>query len=183
MSIGVISALEERARKIGALKKRAEQTIDNGYLVELVPEAELSFWFKLLRFLLRFIGVNLSQPTRKRPLTDSERDLLRDRVNEFAVTISQINAELKAARKKPELKPIPGGLVESGDGYPGDWEQISLQHRNKVGFVCEDCGAYAPDGHVHHIHRVSKGGGSNEDNLLFLCRECHAKRHPHMEEY
>ena len=81
--------------------------------------------------------------------------------------------------------PIPAdpSALRTGDkGYPDDWEDISLAYRQRVGFACEGCGTRAPDGHVHHVLPVSRGGGSEEANLIFLCRACHAREHPHMRE-
>jgi 5-methylcytosine-specific restriction endonuclease McrA len=67
-------------------------------------------------------------------------------------------------------------------GYPEDWNAVSLAYRRRIGFICELCGAHAPDGAVHHIHPVSRGGDSDEENLLFVCRACHALEHPHLKE-
>jgi hypothetical protein len=115
-------------------------------------------------------------------LSEIERGRLREKIDKLDNVLSQIKAEIMQAEQLPELKPVPQGLPDRDDGYPGDWEQISLEYRKRIGFICEDCGAYAPDGHVHHDVPVSRGGSSSESNLMFLCKDCHKQRHPHMEK-
>ena len=128
-----------------------------------------------------FLGFGISAPRRKRYLSEIELKDLRAKINVLENVISEIQNEILKAKQLPELKTIPKGLTDRDDGYPSDWEQISLDYRRKKEFMCEDCGSFAPDGHVHHCVPVSKGGSSNEDNLIFLCKHCHKLRHPHME--
>lgn len=183
MGAGIIFNLQIRAQKIATLRDKAKQHLKNGYVFEPIPNSALPVWFRILRFFTRLIGLNLAPPKRKRNLSESECYHIEEKVRELESIIAQVNFELSRAKQNPNLRWIPPGLIDySEDGYPEDWEQISLHYRQKVGFICEDCGAYTPDGHVHHILPVSRGGDSREDNLLFLCKYCHSLQHPHMRE-
>lgn len=183
MGADLISVLQRLAQKIATRRDRAERDIKKGYVFEPIPNSELSVWFGILRFITRLIGLNLVPPKRKRNLSESERYHLEEKISELENILTQVNLQLSRAKKNPELRRVPTGLVDyHEDGYPKDWEQTSLQYRQKVSFRCEGCGAYAPDGHVHHIIPVSRGGDSSEDNLLFLCKDCHSLQHPHMKE-
>lgn len=182
MPADMISILHRHSQKLLGLKESVERNLRNGYIIEPIPEFDLSFWFRILRFLLHLIRLDLSPPRRKRLLSEVERSRLREKIGELDNILSQIKIEIIQAEQSPELKPVPPWLTDRDDGYPGDWEQISLEYRKKIGFICEDCGEYAPDGHVHHDVPVSRGGSSSVDNLMFLCKDCHKRRHPHMKE-
>jgi len=41
--------------------------------------------------------------------------------------------------------------------------------------LCEKCKGVAVD--IHHIQYKSQGGADNVDNLIALCRKCHADIH------
>jgi len=41
--------------------------------------------------------------------------------------------------------------------------------------LCEECGAVAVD--IHHIKKLSQGGGDEASNLKALCRSCHSLKH------
>jgi hypothetical protein len=47
--------------------------------------------------------------------------------------------------------------------------------KEKQGYKCGLCGRQGYD--VHHIVRRSQGGMDIELNLIYVCRECHAKIH------
>lgn len=183
LAAGLVSILREQARRLASVKKRVESDLKNGCVIENIPMSEWSVWFRILKFFAILLGLNLTPPSRRRLISVSERHCLQEKVGKLDETLSRIEIELERALRSPELRPLPFGLLDRDDGYPDDWAQISLQYRRRVRFVCEDCGVYAPDGHVHHIVPVSRGGGSNDDNLLFLCKSCHTLQHPHMKEY
>lgn len=42
---------------------------------------------------------------------------------------------------------------------------------------CENCGASDTDLEVHHIVPVALGGSNAEDNIQYLCRNCHILAH------
>lgn len=181
MSGGLISILHTRSQRMLSLKQSAERNLRNGHIIEPIPESDLPVWFRILRSLLHLIGLDLSPPRRKRLLSEIELSRLREKIDKLDNVLSQIKVAIMQAEQLPELKPVPQGLTNRDDGYSGDWEQISLEYRKRVGFICEDCGEYAPDGHVHHDVPISRGGSSSETNLMFLCKDCHKRRHPHME--
>ena len=70
-------------------------------------------------------------------------------------------------------------------------DAYSLRILYRDNFTCQDCGEfhafhnrhgmYIPidDGQleVHHIIPVSEGGGDEPENLVTLCKKCHAERH------
>jgi len=39
--------------------------------------------------------------------------------------------------------------------------------------ACELCGAWCPEGHVHHARSKGAGGDDVRWNLIFLCPLCH----------
>ena len=71
-------------------------------------------------------------------------------------------------------------------GYPPDWRNISERYRKSVGFVCEKknsagCGVDLSHAtnltdccHINHVK-----SHCHPDNLQCLCKECHARLHPH----
>ena len=46
--------------------------------------------------------------------------------------------------------------------------------------LCERClenGVYTPTEQIHHIKPLSQGGTHDRENLMALCKSCHAKIH------
>ena len=46
--------------------------------------------------------------------------------------------------------------------------------------LCEQClkeGRYVPTEEVHHIKPLAEGGTHDRDNLIALCKSCHARIH------
>ena len=71
-------------------------------------------------------------------------------------------------------------------GYPPDWDNISEKYRRSVGFICEKkngvgCGVNLSHSKkladCHHINHVKSH--CHRDNLQCICKECHARLHPH----
>lgn len=118
---------------------------------------------------------------KRTPLTLSESERLRRELARYETVIIDLEKEIHAISSSGAAQ-SSAAVIDGDDGYPLDWQRISLDYRRKVRFICEDCGAHAPNGHVHHELPVLRGGGSHEDNLTFLCPTCHAKRHPHMKD-
>lgn len=52
-------------------------------------------------------------------------------------------------------------------------KRFRLNHLHEPCFDCE----MRPGVHVHHIRFRSQGGSDTPDNLVWLCRPCHDKRH------
>ncbi len=80
--------------------------------------------------------------------------------------------------------PLHNNETAPANVYPEDWHEISLQYRESVGWVCEQClinfRVQRQRLHVHHID----GNKANNDrtNLKALCHWCHRKQpgHGHM---
>ncbi len=51
--------------------------------------------------------------------------------------------------------------------------------RQRANGHCEDCGKLTPknQSNVHHVHPRYMGGLNDDDNLVYVCVDCHAKRH------
>ena len=69
-------------------------------------------------------------------------------------------------------------------GYTPDFNRISREYRRSRGFTCERCGARL---HKHKKltdlhHKNSDKRDNREDNLVCLCKLCHAKEHAHYRD-
>lgn len=69
--------------------------------------------------------------------------------------------------------------------YGDNWTQVSHQVKKRDNYACQKCGRQFPANstwlHVHHKIPLSQGGDSSPENLITLCRDCHAEEHPHMQ--
>lgn len=66
--------------------------------------------------------------------------------------------------------------------YPGDWDIRRRRVYKRDGYSCQNCGRRGGRGgdyelHAHHIVPKSKGGSHHVDNLITLCKGCHAAVH------
>lgn len=71
--------------------------------------------------------------------------------------------------------------------YPSDWDSRRRNVYKRDNYECQNCGkkgAHRGDAelHAHHIVPISKGGSHKKSNLKTLCRRCHSKIHPHLED-
>jgi len=56
------------------------------------------------------------------------------------------------------------------------WKELMLTLVNERGGICESCRErIAVD--AHHLIYKSQGGSDTADNLIILCRSCHAEAH------
>ena len=63
--------------------------------------------------------------------------------------------------------------------YGTKWKRIRKQYAQSHPF-CEQCfdnGIYVPVEEVHHIKPLSEGGTHDAENLISLCKSCHARLH------
>jgi len=65
--------------------------------------------------------------------------------------------------------------------YPPDWNVRREYIVRKAGFKCEDCGESEDILDVHHLQPLAKGGNHARENLIALCRSCHAEYHKNHE--
>lgn len=72
------------------------------------------------------------------------------------------------------------------------WRNLREYIRKRDGNLCQDClkkGLISPAAEVHHIVPVTESNVNdpeitlNEDNLISLCKLCHAKRHKREKRY
>lgn len=66
-------------------------------------------------------------------------------------------------------------------GYTSDFDQVSREYRKSRGFTCERCGTRL---HKHKKltdthHKNGDKRDNQDDNLICLCKLCHAEEHPH----
>lgn len=76
--------------------------------------------------------------------------------------------------------------AHDADGrYPPDWDARRQAVMDEQNYWCGRCGRYAGDVasfQVHHLQFLSEGGGNELENLVGLCRDCHALMHPDNDE-
>lgn len=64
--------------------------------------------------------------------------------------------------------------------YPADWDDRRKHVLSRDGYRCQGCGSSRGPFQVHHLVSLSDGGTDHPTNLITLCQNCHAQRHPHM---
>ena len=72
--------------------------------------------------------------------------------------------------------------VKYWPGYPPSyfWNELRLESINRAKGRCSECKSKKfGTGHVHHRYPLSKGGLNEINNLIYLCYDCHQRRHPH----
>lgn len=70
-----------------------------------------------------------------------------------------------------------------GPLYPVYWNKLRWALFKKQGYRCQSCGSYAKGNlHLHHKIPITRGGSSNEDNLMVLCSDCHFNIHMGMRK-
>ena len=63
--------------------------------------------------------------------------------------------------------------------YGRAWKRIRDSYA-KTHPMCEECfknGVYSPTEEIHHKIPLSQGGNHDRDNLIALCKSCHARIH------
>ena len=69
--------------------------------------------------------------------------------------------------------------------YGRAWKRIRDKYASQHPF-CERCfekGIVVPVQEVHHIKPLSEGGTHDQENLIALCKSCHAKIHAERGDY
>ncbi len=65
--------------------------------------------------------------------------------------------------------------------YPEDWGMRRKAMALRFNYTCQICDRRGWLGfHIHHAIPLSKGGNNSLDNLIYLCKWCHERQHPHM---
>ena len=99
--------------------------------------------------------------------------------------LRQMGQEAKGV--KGSTRSVPAARAPSvptyGDdegAYGPERPELSKEVSDRARHHCTECGATDEELHVHHILPLSQGGTHDPDNLITLCRRCHANMHPHM---
>jgi len=56
------------------------------------------------------------------------------------------------------------------------WRMLRVEAAERDGWLCQDCGQ-GDTLDIHHIKKRGQGGKDELDNLITLCRVCHAAKH------
>ena len=64
-----------------------------------------------------------------------------------------------------------------------DWQRVKRSVFERARGVCADCGANAEKGVAHHVdyRDWGSGGPSEQRDCVWLCKQCHRKRHNRKE--
>lgn len=64
--------------------------------------------------------------------------------------------------------------------YPSNWDYISQNYRDKVGWKCEECSVDLSDPDLRKYldvhHKDGNKANNNESNLVALCVKCHSNK-------
>ena len=74
--------------------------------------------------------------------------------------------------KNPE---VYGAEYQHGDGE--GFYNVKSAVLSRDNYTCQICGVKQAKLEVHHIRSRSEGGSNRMDNLVVLCKDCHAKVH------
>ena len=79
---------------------------------------------------------------------------------------------------------IPRWNIEAKSGrlIDDEWDTLRKSALYRDNYTCQGCGQCGIPLDVHHIIPVSRGGNNWLNNLLSLCRECHTRIHPWLDE-
>jgi hypothetical protein len=64
------------------------------------------------------------------------------------------------------------------DGYGDEWENLRKTVLKRDDHTCQRCREERGPLQAHHITPRSRGGSDTLENLITLCRPCHAVQHP-----
>lgn len=75
-------------------------------------------------------------------------------------------------------------IEKTRPSYPDNWEEIRKEVLKRDSYqCCNDPSHKNTPLHVHHIVPISVGGTHHISNLKTICKDCHAKIHPQMNEH
>jgi 5-methylcytosine-specific restriction endonuclease McrA len=92
--------------------------------------------------------------------------------------------EIQPQYSNPEAYTVEESYYGNGN-YPPDWERRKKAIWQQQSDTCGRCGRERDEVHrvnVHHIQPLSEGGSNELDNLVGLCCDCHALRHPYSDK-
>lgn len=59
---------------------------------------------------------------------------------------------------------------------PADWPARRVRVFERDMYACRYCGRVCFDPHCDHVHPLSRGGSSDEDNLVTACPGCNIRK-------
>lgn len=65
--------------------------------------------------------------------------------------------------------------------YSANWNELAKRCKRRDNYKCVRCGERGKL-NAHHIVSKSRGGQDKLFNLITLCEDCHALRHPHLRK-
>lgn len=112
-------------------------------------------------------------------ITDLQKDniKLRRHIKELKATIRQERDKWSLERSQLE-KRLQNSKRRKGkkSDFEKEFDSIRPSILERDSFKCVECGSNK-NLHVHHIVHRKDGGTNDPDNLVTLCRWCHADRH------
>lgn len=104
---------------------------------------------------------------------------------QIANKIIEIFGGREVCEESPKIDKTVDGVIElvekpkkrkKRSGRTTEFLKVRPLVLERDGFRCTKCGC-TDNLHVHHIVEKSKGGSNALDNLITLCKECHAEEH------
>ncbi|WP_409516268.1 HNH endonuclease [Brevundimonas sp.] len=77
------------------------------------------------------------------------------------------------APASPPSAPLPNARQAL---LPRDWQARRVRVFERDNYECRYCGKVCVDPHCDHIHPLSRGGSSDEGNLVTACPTCNLRK-------
>lgn len=106
----------------------------------------------------------------------------RDRLKaEYEKELKKYHEDLEAYQRIQQFREAVYGYWP---GYPPDWEDRRRRILERDGYRCQQCGIkpdrdFPVELNVHHIKPLSRNGSNTDENLIVLCKDCHAEQPGH----
>lgn len=160
-------------------------TVERTYQIELEKVSTIPVLSRLADLLAKIFSFGMYDTQGRRKEIQSQKKTIIHRrfgkeIDRIKMQIARLSNDLEYYRELDRLTTIEGSIGTRADGYPANWEEIAKQVRERDQHRCTQCGATDRSLHVHHMIALSAGGSNAETNLLTLCDDCHASKHPHM---
>lgn len=162
----------------GIYARQAEQILRQ--MVKGALSEDLRLWNLLLRA-VEAQGLNVWEGHKFPSGWQGKKAMIEARIAEVNVR-RDLRGQAGTRARMPPAVHVPAVPVpwEVEDAYGPDWPELSKRAKERDGYRCAECGTGEGELNVHHIIPLSQGGPNELDNLITLCRSCHANFHPHM---
>lgn len=174
--------LKDKEKDIGILNKQIRE------LEKTVARQERELKSKFAEIKQKEMQITaLSEPVREDPKKLELAEMYRRELAELRFKLQdqpQViyrNAPLIEVFKKSDIKVIyvekaKRGKSKEQQAFIRKYKKVRLDVLERDNYKCIDCGR-DEDLHVHHIIHKSDGGTNDPNNLVTLCKWCHAERH------